>query len=91
MIRVSLLIFSEYMKKKINYVSIANVLNGSDSVNVKQVPYPYTANFRPARFCFLNDWKLAVGSFEEGRLGVLDSNETALGIFFSIILLVMKR
>ena len=81
-IRDSLLIFSEYMKKKINHVSIANVLNGSDSVNVKQGPYPYTAKFRPARFCFLNDWKLAVGSFGEGRFGVLDSNDSIRNFLF---------
>lgn len=81
-IQDSLLVFSEYMKKKIDYISIANVLKNSDSVNVRQVPYPYTVNFRPARFCFLNDWKLAVGSFEEGRFGVLDSNDSIRDFLF---------
>ena len=77
-IQDSLLVFSERMKKKIHYVSIPNVLKNSDSVDVAQAFYPYTVDFRPTRFCFLDTYKLAVGSFKEGRFGVLDSNDSIM-------------
>lgn len=79
-IQDSLLVFSEGMKKKIHYVSIPNILKNNDSVNVAQVFYPYTVDFRPTRFGFLDAYKLAVGSFKEGRFGVLDSNDSIMNV-----------
>lgn len=75
-IQDSLLIFGERMKKKINYISITDILGDSSTINITKEPYPYTVDFRPTRFCFLDTQKIAVGSFKEGRFGVLDSNNT---------------
>lgn len=67
------LVFTEQMNKRINHVSVADILGDSSTVNVLSEPFPYTADFRPMRFCLLDKFKVAVGAFKEGRLGVLDS------------------
>lgn len=69
----SRLVFLERAKKEINYVSISDILKGSDSLSVIKESYPYTADFRPGRMRILNDKKIFLGSFKKGRLGVLDS------------------
>lgn len=82
MIKDSQLVFLEHNKKCINYVSIADILNGGSVTNIVKENYPYNVDFRPMRFCFLDNQKVAVGAFKEGRFGVLDSNNNIVDCYF---------
>lgn len=81
-IKDSLLVFLERNKKSINYVSIADILNGGSITNIVKENYPYNVDFRPIRFCFLDNQKVGVGAFKEGRFGVLDSNNNIVDCYF---------
>lgn len=74
----SLLVFMERMKKVINYVPVSDILNGKPLLEIVKEPYPYGADFRPIQFCFVNDNKVFVGAFKKGRLGILDSQGDTL-------------
>lgn len=80
-IKDSLLVFLERNRKGINYVSIEDILSSNGVENVVKENYPYNVDFRPMRFCFLDNLKIAVGAFKEGRFGVLDSNNNIVGCF----------
>lgn len=69
----SKLIFLCKAKKEINYVSLSDLLQKSDTVNVIKEPYPYLTDFRPTDFDFIANHKIAIGFFKDGRFGVLDS------------------
>lgn len=81
-IKDSLLVFVEQMKKSINYASIQDILNARSIINIVKENYPYNVDFRPMRFCFLDNQKVAVGAFKEGRLGVLDSNNNIVDCYY---------
>jgi hypothetical protein len=71
--RDSSLVFLDNTKKEINYVLIKDILHNSKNISVKKEPYPYTASFRPFHLNLINDKKIFVGAFSEGRFGILDS------------------
>jgi hypothetical protein len=74
----SQLVFLDNMKKEINYIPIPDILNKSATLNVKRESYPYTVDFRPHTIHIINDKKIAIGSFKEGRFGVLDAENNIL-------------
>ena len=74
----TLLVFMERMKKTINYVPVSEILNGKPSLNIVKEPYPYGVDFRPIQFCLVNNNKVFVGAFKKGRLGMLDSRGDTL-------------
>lgn len=76
------LVFAEQMNKRINHVSVADILGDSSAVDVLSEPYPYTVDFRPTRFCLLDTLKVAVGAFKGGRLGVLNSDNAVVDSSF---------
>lgn len=61
------------MKKEINYVPISEILENKDTLNTIKESYPYIVDFRPTRLNILKDKKLFLGSFKEGRFGILNS------------------
>ncbi|MDR1380125.1 MAG: TolB-like 6-bladed beta-propeller domain-containing protein, partial [Tannerella sp.] len=74
----SQLVFTDRMKKEIIYVSIESVLNQEENINVRRESYPYTAKFRPFHFSIMNNKKIALGIFEKGRFGVLDTENNIM-------------
>jgi hypothetical protein len=66
------------MRKEINYVSIPDILNKNETLNIKRESYPYTVDFRPLTINIINDKKIVTGCFKEGRFGVLDSENNIL-------------
>ena len=80
MIEDSTLIVCESMKRCLHRLALTDILNGADSIRSRTKPYPYVAKFRPSRFSFLKDWTFALGSFEEGRLGALDPNDSIVKV-----------
>lgn len=72
----SQIVFLDEAKKEINYISISDILNKNDNLNIARESYPYTVDFRPQRLNIINDKKVVVGSFKEGRFGILDSKNT---------------
>lgn len=69
----SRIVFLNKMKKEINYVPIHEILENRDTLNVMKETYPYTVDFRPERLNIIGDKKLFLGSFKEGRFGILNS------------------
>lgn len=81
-IQDSCMVFLTFAKKELNYVHIKDILNHTGSINVRKEKIPYNANFRPLKICPVGDVKIAVGSFEEGFLGVLDSKNEIMNTCF---------
>ncbi|WP_291530365.1 BF3164 family lipoprotein [Bacteroides sp. UBA939] len=81
-IQDSCFVFVERNKQMINSVSLTDILGDSSTINVVKEPYPYTVDFRPFRFRFLDNQTIATGSFKEGRFGILDSNNNIVGCYF---------
>ncbi len=77
----SQLVFLCNAKKEINYASLYDILQKNDTINVKKESYPYTVDFRPVDLNILNGNKIAIGSFKEGRFGVLDSTNSIINTF----------
>lgn len=75
----SQIVFLSKMKKEINYVLISDILEDKDTLSVCKAPYPYTAEFRPSRLKIVKDKKIVLGSFKDGRFGVLDSTNRITG------------
>lgn len=71
-------IFLDATAKEINYMSIPDIIHKKDSIEVKKESYPYTIDFRPRHLNIINNKKIAIGAFKEGRFGVLDSNNTII-------------
>lgn len=67
-------IFLDEAAKEIIYMSIPDIIHKKDSIEVKKESYPYTTDFRPRHMNIINNKKIVIGSFKEGRFGVLDSN-----------------
>ena len=74
------LYFVDRTKKTTNSVSIKDVLL-KDTLEVISKPYPYIGEFRPRRFFQHKNKKLALGSFQKGRVGLLDDENNILGTF----------
>ena len=72
----SQIVFLNRMKKEINYVLISDILENRDTLSIQKESYPYTVDFRPSSLRNVKDKKLFLGSFKEGRFGVLDSTNT---------------
>lgn len=66
------LVFLDGIKKEINKVSVIDIINDND-IKITKNAYPYTKDFRPKDLNIINDKKIAIGSFKDGRFGVLDS------------------
>lgn len=81
MIVDSQLVFLSKMKKEINYVPIHGILENKDTLNVIKESYPYTVDFRPSRLNIVGKKKFFLGSFKEGRLGGIHSENKILGYF----------
>lgn len=67
------LVFLDGTKKEINYIPISDLLKKNDTLNPRREPYPYVVDFRPRHLNIVNNKKIIIGSFAEGRFGVLDS------------------
>jgi hypothetical protein len=78
----SQLVFMDFTKKEINSVPILNILNKEDAVPVRKESYPYTRDFRPNSLNIINDKKIMIGSFKEGRFGILDSANNIIDCLF---------
>lgn len=78
----SRLVFLESAKKEINYVSIADILKGNDTPNITKETYPYTVDFRPMHLGIVNDKKIFLGLFKEGRFGTIDSENAIIDCSF---------
>jgi len=78
----SQIIFTDGTKKEIIYVPIEHILNSllnkKENVIIRREPYPVTANFRPLHIAIINDYKIAIGSFENSRFGVLDAENNII-------------
>jgi hypothetical protein len=72
------LIFEDHLKREINYVPIEGLLSGRRPPQVVKEEYPYTRDFRPFRFSHIHAYKITLGAFTEGRLGLLDSTNTII-------------
>lgn len=70
----SMLVFMERMRKEIVYVPIPDILSGKSlsELKVGSESYPCYGDFRPMQFCLVNHTKVFTGAFERGRLGMLD-------------------
>lgn len=77
----SQLVFLCNAKKEINYASLYDILQKNDTVNIKKESYPYTIDFRPVDLNILDGNKITIGSFKEGRFGVLDSTNSIINSF----------
>lgn len=78
----SQLVFLSKMKKEINFVPISELLENKDTLRTTEEAYPYTVDFRPGRFVLVNNRKIFLGSFKQGRLGLLNSaNEIEACLF----------
>jgi hypothetical protein len=74
----SQLVFTNRPKKEIIYVSIESILNKEETINVRRESYPHTAEFMPFHFLIMNNKKIALGIFKEGRFGVLDAENNIM-------------
>lgn len=74
-IRDSLLVFSTFARKEINYVNLNDILNQRPVIGIRTEKYPYAVDFRPRRICPVNDKKIVVGSLENNLFGIVDSND----------------
>lgn len=66
------LVFLDAIKKEINSVLISDILIENNEIKIQKEVYPYTKDFRPRSLNVINNKKIAIGSFEKGRFGVLD-------------------
>ena len=80
-IQDSCMMFSTFAKKEINYVPIKDILNYNVPINIRKEKFPYNVNFRPRKICPVGDVKIAVGSFEEGLLGVFDTKKERMDTY----------
>lgn len=69
----SKMFFLDGKSKNINKVSIADILNHKEPIDISRETYPYNTDFRPFRINIIKDKKIALGAFKNGRLGILDS------------------
>lgn len=74
----SQLVFLSKMKKEINHVPIVGILESKDTLHTVKEPYLYNVDFRPSRLRIVNDKNIFLGSFKEGRFGVLNSENEIL-------------
>ncbi len=74
----SQLVFTNRPQKEIVYASIESILNKEENINVRRKTYPHTAEFMPFYFSIMNNNKIALGIFEEGRFGVLDTGNNIM-------------
>ena len=74
----SQLIFLDRAKREINYVPLSNILCETEILTVKREPYPYTVEFRPTHLNIIHDKKIAIGSFQTGRFGILDAENNII-------------
>lgn len=73
-IRDSLLIFSTFAHKEINYVNLNDILNQRPAIGIRTEKYPYTVDFRPRKICPVNNKKIVVGSLKNSLFGIIDGN-----------------
>ncbi len=74
------LVFLEGAKKEINSILVSDIVKGESPLSVKKESYPYIVDFRPSRLGLVGDKKIWLGSFSNGRFGVLDSNNEIMDI-----------
>lgn len=74
----SQLVFTNTAKKEIVYASIDDILNKEENIHIRRESYPYTAEFIPFYFSIMNNQKIALGIFEKGRFGILDSENNIM-------------
>lgn len=68
------LFFMESARKEIKAATIAGILKDGDSVRVESTPYPYIRDFRPFRFTVVDDKRVFLGAFGEGRFGMTNAD-----------------
>lgn len=71
-VRKDSLLFTELFQRSNNKVSINEILSNQKDIFIRRDSFPYTKDFRPSRFAYLGDVKIALGSFVGSRLGLLD-------------------
>ena len=72
--------FGDPIRKQTISVSIDSILN-RENPKLSFETYPYTRNFRPKHIYKFLDKKIVLGSFGEGRVGLLDNDNSILGSF----------
>lgn len=69
----SKLVFLCNAKKEMNFVSLSDIIQKNDTINIESKSYPYTADFRPTDINIIDKNRIAIGFFKQGRFGMLDS------------------
>jgi hypothetical protein len=72
--------FGDPVKKQTVSIAIDSILK-KENPKLLFKPYPYTRDFRPNHMYKLNDKKLVLGSFNKGRIGLLDDQNSIMGTF----------
>jgi hypothetical protein len=77
------LVFLDDVRKEVNEIPLNLILsNRKSGESITKKTYPYTIDFRPRSLCFVGENKIFIGSFKQGRFGLIDYNDSIVSCPF---------